>query len=112
MSLKSIWELPLSGYCLLYTSPYYLYRQKNTLQNLENVGFCQPGHEGIYNIYIMEELQTILAAGAGGVTKLVNPSSGFIERVFNIKFPYEYLDRFDQILGRKEKVREFYETNF
>lgn len=92
--------------------PYYLYRQKNTLQNLENVGFCQPGHEGIYNIYIMEELQTILAAGAGGVTKLVNPSSGFIERVFNFKFPYEYLDRFDQILGRKEKVREFYETNF
>lgn len=92
--------------------PYYLYRQKNTLQNLENVGFCKPGREGIYNIYIMEELQTILAAGAGGVTKLVNPSSGFIERVFNFKFPYEYLDRFDQILGRKEKVREFYEKNF
>lgn len=92
--------------------PYYLYRQKNTLQNLENVGFCKPGCEGIYNIYIMEELQTILAAGAGGVTKLVNPSNGFIERVFNFKFPYEYLDRFDQILDRKEKVREFYEKNF
>ena len=44
--------------------PYYLYRQKNTLQNLENVGWCKPGHEGYYNIYIMEEVQTILSAGA------------------------------------------------
>ena len=51
--------------------PYYLYRQKNTLQNLENVGWCKPGHEGYYNIYIMEEVQTILSAGAGGSTKLV-----------------------------------------
>ena len=49
--------------------PYYLYRQKNTLQNLENVGWCKPGHEGYYNIYIMEEVQTILSAGAGDVYK-------------------------------------------
>ena len=89
--------------------PYYLYRQKNTLQNLENVGFCKPGYEGLYNIYIMEELQTILALGAGAVTKLVDQGSGLIERVFNYKFPYEYIGQFDEMLRRKEQVRTFYE---
>ncbi len=53
--------------------PYYLYRQKGTLQNLENVGWCKPGYECLYNIYIMEEVHTILSAGAGGSTKLVAP---------------------------------------
>ncbi len=89
--------------------PYYLYRQKNTLQNLENVGFCKPGHEGLYNIYIMEELQTILALGAGAVTKLVDSESGLIRRVFNYKFPYEYIGQFDEMLRRKGQVREFYD---
>ena len=89
--------------------PYYLYRQKNTLQNLENVGFCKPGYEGLYNIYIMEELQTILALGAGAVTKLVDRDSGLIERIFNYKFPYEYISQFDEMLHRKERVKTFYE---
>lgn len=89
--------------------PYYLYRQKNTLQNLENVGFCKPGYEGLYNIYIMEELQTILALGAGAVTKLVDQKTGYIERVFNYKFPYEYIAQFDEMLRRKGQVKEFYE---
>jgi len=88
--------------------PYYLYRQKNTLQNLENVGFCKPGFEGLYNIYIMEEVQTILALGAGAVTKLVDPATGLIERIFNYKFPYEYIGQFDEMLRRKEQVRTFY----
>ena len=80
----------LAGY-----RPYYMYRQKNTVGNLENVGFSQKGAEGMYNIYMMEELHSIFAAGAGAVTKLVRPQgSGTnvrIERIFAPKYPYEYL---------------------
>ncbi len=77
--------------------PYYMYRQKNTVGNFENVGFSLPGYEGLYNIYMMEEVHSIFAAGACAVTKLVDyaPRDGaprFIERLFNPKYPYEYLD--------------------
>ncbi len=76
--------------------PYYMYRQKNTVGNLENVGFSLEGHEGLYNIYMMEELQTIFAVGAGAVTKLVkhsetDPTDTKIKRIFRPKYPYEYL---------------------
>ena len=76
--------------------PYYMYRQKNTVGNLENVGFSIEGHEGLYNIYMMEELQTIFAVGAGAVTKLVkhsktDPTDTKIKRIFRPKYPYEYL---------------------
>ena len=76
--------------------PYYMYRQKNTVGNLENVGFAKPGSEGLYNIYMMEEVHTILAAGAGAVTKLVEykaPGEGTtrIKRLFGHKYPFEYL---------------------
>ena len=76
--------------------PYYMYRQKNTVGNYENVGFSLEGHEGLYNIYMMEELHSIFAAGAGAVTKLVDNTgnavgSKNIERLFNQKYPYEYL---------------------
>ncbi len=56
--------------------PYYLYRQKNMLENLENIGWTKQGHESLYNIYIMEEVQTILAMGAGSSTKLVDKEGG------------------------------------
>ncbi len=77
--------------------PYYMYRQKNTVGNFENVGFSLPGYEGLYNIYMMEEVHSIFAAGACAVTKLVDyaPRDGsprYIERMFNPKYPYEYLD--------------------
>ena len=90
--------------------PYYLYRQKGTLQNLENIGWCKPGFEGLYNIYIMEEVHTILSAGAGGSTKLVQPGvrHARIERIFNYKYPTEYIDHFDTVLARKEGVKDFY----
>ena len=91
--------------------PYYLYRQKNTLQNLENVGWCKPGHEGYYNIYIMEEVQTILSAGAGGSTKLVDTAGNRIQRIFNFKYPNEYIQRFDEVLERKKGVSTFYGCN-
>ncbi|MBP5270714.1 MAG: coproporphyrinogen dehydrogenase HemZ [Clostridia bacterium] len=78
--------------------PYYMYRQKNTVGNFENVGFSLPGHEGRYNIYMMEELHTILAVGAGAVSKFVRlpekeGQTAVIRRIFNSKYPYEYLDR-------------------
>ena len=89
--------------------PYYLYRQKGTVDNLENVGFCKPGKEGIYNIFIMDETHTILSAGAGGVTKMKAPYDKKIERIFNFKYPYEYIERFEFMNERKEQVRNFYE---
>lgn len=92
-----------SGY-----EPYYLYRQKSSLDNLENVGYCKPNREGLYNIYIMDETHTILAAGAGAVTKVVRPHEDKIRRIFNFKFPYEYISRFDQILERKKEIESLY----
>lgn len=88
--------------------PYYLYRQKNTVDNLENVGYAKQGFESLYNIYIMEEAQTILAVGAAGSTKLVNPDTNKIERLFNYKFPYEYISRHEKMLEKKKKIYEFY----
>ena len=96
--------LPAAGY-----RPYYLYRQKNTLQNLENVGWSKPGREGYYNIYIMEEVQTILSAGAGGSTKLVDAAGHRMQRIFNFKYPNEYIQRFDEVLARKKGVSAFYD---
>ncbi len=71
--------------------PYYLYRQKNTVGNFENVGFCLPGAEGLYNILMMEELHSVFAVGAGAVSKLVSKDRMHIERIFSPKYPYEYL---------------------
>ncbi len=94
--------------------PYYMYRQKNTVGNLENVGFALEGHEGLYNIYMMEEVQTIFAVGAGAVTKLVDydAASGKsrIKRIFKPKYPYEYLsNRGDADFTELEKaVNEFF----
>ena len=72
--------------------PYYLYRQKNTVGNFENVGFCLPGTEGLYNILMMEELHSVFAVGAGAVTKLVSADRTKIDRIFSPKYPYEYLN--------------------
>lgn len=91
--------------------PYYMYRQSNSASDLENVGYAKKGHEGIYNILMMNEVQTVIACGAGAVTKLKNPYTDDIERVFNYKFPYEYIDRFNDILNRKEEINQFYEKN-
>ncbi len=81
--------------------PYYMYRQKNTVGNLENVGFSIEGHEGIYNVLMMEDVQTIFAVGAGAVSKLVDFKGSKnkqtrIKRIFNPKYPYEYLQRAEE----------------
>ena len=91
--------------------PYYLYKQRNTLGNLENVGYTKPGHESRYNIYIMDETHSIISCGGGGMTKLIDKTSGNLSRVANYKYPFEYVDHFDEILRRKEKVRDFFEKH-
>lgn len=83
--------------------PYYLYRQKNMAGNLENVGFATDGKYGIYNILIMEEIQTIVACGAGSVTKRVF-SDGRIERCDNIKDVALYMDKIDEMIDRKKQL--------
>ena len=96
-------------------APYYMYRQKNTVGNFENVGFAKPGAEGLYNVYMMEEVHTILAAGAGAVTKLVDYRTAEggkikIERIFNDKYPFEYL-RDNKSAEINAGVVEFYEKH-
>ncbi len=93
--------------------PYYMYRQKNTVGNLENVGYAHEGHEGLYNVLMMEEKQTIFAVGAGAVTKLVSrddKGKSRIKRIFQPKYPYEYLrtDHTDRIRQTDEQILRFF----
>ncbi len=88
--------------------PYYMYRQSKCVGNLENVGWCKSGTEGLYNVFMMEEGHTILAVGAGAVTKLRQPDGNNVERIFNYKYPFEYISGFDVISQRKEKITDFY----
>ena len=83
--------------------PYYMYRQKNMMGNLENVGYSKPGYFSAYNINIMEEVLSILALGAGCSGKAVSRDLERIERVFNFKGPAEYISRFDEILKKKNE---------
>ena len=95
-------------------NPYYIYRQKNTVGNLENVGYSQKGCEGLYNVLMMEELHSVFAVGAGAATKLVrvgDDGKKYIERIFDPKYPYEYLAT-DAGAAMEEKIRkieEFFE---
>ena len=91
--------------------PYYIYRQKNTVGNLENVGYAKKGSYGYYNIYMMEDVHSVFACGAGGVTKLIAKDKE-MERIAFPKYPYEYLDmnktpeKIDEIFGT---INKFYE---
>ncbi len=84
-------------------TPYYMYRQKNIAGNMENVGYARTDRAGIYNILIMEEKQTIVALGAGSVTKRIYPD-GRIERCANVKDVTQYIERIDEMIERKEKL--------
>jgi len=86
-------------------APYYLYRQKYISGGFENIGWSLPGHEGIYNICMMEELCTVLALGGGGVTKLVT-TDGRIERIFNAKYPREYILMTEKMKEKMGRIRE------
>lgn len=89
-------------------APYYMYRQSKCVGNLENVGWCLDGHECLYNVFMMEECHSVLAVGAGAVTKLREPDGTNIERIFNYKYPYEYISGFDKITERKNGIKSFY----
>lgn len=88
--------------------PYYMYRQSRMVGNLENVGWSKRGFESLYNVYVMDETHTILACGSGGVTKLKGNNPDYLERIFNFKYPYEYIDRFDELIQRKSGIMQFY----
>jgi oxygen-independent coproporphyrinogen-3 oxidase len=83
--------------------PYYMYRQKYMVGNLENVGYCKREHECIYNIQIMEEKQSIIALGAGAISKIAFPKENRLERVPNVKNVDEYIKRVDEMVERKRK---------
>ena len=101
--------------------PYYMYRQKNTVGNQENVGYAKEGRECYYNVFMMEELESIFAIGAGAVTKLVRTGADgkrHIGRIFSPKYPYEYLrDAEKLMLGDSERpslsarIEEFFKEN-
>ena len=88
--------------------PYYLYRQKYMSGSLENVGWCKPGTESLYNIVMMEELHTVVSIGGGGVTKLVDAPKGKIIRLPNPKYPHDYLAMQEKVLEQKKEIVAFY----
>lgn len=90
--------------------PYYMYRQKNTVSNGENIGFSLPDKICDYNLYMMEDLHTIAACGAGASSKIIAADTGRIERVINMKYPYEYINENEKISKNtvlfEEKLKE------
>lgn len=100
MNMAEEWTVE-NGY-----DPYYLYRQKNILGNLENVGYSFKGQESLYNIMIMEELQTIIGIGCGAASKFVHPETGIITRFANPKDPKSYNDSFEKYTKEKIEILE------
>lgn len=89
--------------------PYYIYRQKNCVSNGENIGFCKPDKLCTYNIFMMEDVHSILACGAGASSKLIK--NGKVERVINVKYPMEYTSEFDKIIKNNEKMDKILKVN-
>lgn len=96
-------RIAAEGAVRLGLAPYYLYRQKNMSGNFENVGYAREGKFGLYNILIMEEVQTIVALGAGSITKRVYPD-GRIERSENVKDVAQYMERIEEMMDRKRAL--------
>lgn len=88
--------------------PYYMYRQSKSLGNLENVGWCKKDLDCLYNVFMMDETHSVFACGAGAVTKLKNQETAHIDRIYNYKYPYEYINNFDEIIKRKKGILDFY----
>lgn len=99
--VKKMLDLATSYIGEMSMEPYYLYRQKYMVGNLENVGYSLPGYEGIYNMQIMEEKQTIIGLGAGGVSKFVFLKEDRLERMANIKDLHYYITRLDEVIEKK-----------
>jgi len=110
---KSREAVEMMAACQEYTKshgyePYYLYRQKNMAENLENIGYAKPGKEGLYNVLIMEERHTILALGSGGSTKFNFAGTNRLERVENVKSVKDYVERIDEMIQRKKDFLKEY----
>lgn len=110
---KSKEAVEMMAACQEYTKshgyePYYLYRQKNMAENLENIGYAKPGKEGLYNVLIMEERHTILALGSGGSTKFNFAGTNRLERVENVKSVKDYVERIDEMIQRKKDFLKEY----
>jgi oxygen-independent coproporphyrinogen-3 oxidase len=99
-------EIARMGAKTLGLEPYYLYRQKNISGNFENTGYAKEGKAGIYNILINEEVQSIVALGAGTVTKRVFGEGGRIERCDNVKDVKLYMDNIEEMIRRKRELFE------
>lgn len=84
--------------------PYYLYRQKHMAGAGENIGYCKPGKAGLYNIRIMDEHQSILALGAGAISKRFYPEENRLERIPNVSNIGHYINRLDEMIERKDKM--------
>lgn len=98
-------KIAADGAAKMNMQPYYLYRQKNMSGNFENVGYAREGCYGLYNILIMEEVQTIMALGAGSISKRVYPD-GRIERCENVKDVVQYIERIEEMMERKQSLLE------
>lgn len=103
---EEMMEIARRGAEALSLKPYYLYRQKNISGNFENTGYAKEGKAGIYNILINEEVQSIVALGAGTVTKRVFGEGGRIERCDNVKDVKLYMDNIDEMIRRKSELFE------
>jgi oxygen-independent coproporphyrinogen-3 oxidase len=84
-------------------APYYMYRQKNMVGHFENVGYCKPGRECVYNVRMIGDRQTIIALGAGAATKIYEPENNRLQRVVNVKDVDGYITGIDDMIARKEK---------
>lgn len=84
--------------------PYYMYRQKDILGNFENIGYTMPGKESIYNVQMIAEQETIIAMGAGAVTKVVSEDGRKIRRIPNVKNLEQYIERIDEMIARKDEA--------
>ena len=99
--INSMYEASAELSKQLNMKPYYMYKQKNMFGNMENVGYCTQLKEGIYNIQMIEEKQTIIALGADAVTKVIFLKENRIERAANVKDLREYINRIDEMISRK-----------
>lgn len=99
--IEKMLQITAKGAKAMGMEAYYMYRQKDILGNFENVGYAIPGKESIYNIQMIAEQQTIIAMGAGAISKEISPSYKKIKRIPNVKNLEQYIDRIDEMIDRK-----------
>ena len=90
--------------------PYYIYRQKNCISNGENIGFCKPDSICKYNVYMMEDVHSVIACGSGASSKIIK--NGRVSRVINVKYPIEYVKEYDKIVKNTETINRMLKADF